>query len=124
MVGKLQEINQNSTMPRQRSKKLSESRESKSKLAPSKVVQSGSNESDNKSEEEREKDEDEAELDRLVLGDGGEFMAELGGNMDDDVMSASEADLEAQLGLGEKEQGLEGVDDADVSITAADFVQY
>jgi U3 small nucleolar RNA-associated protein 18 len=60
-----------------------------------------------------DKDDDEMELERLVLGDGDGFVAELGREDDSDEgeMSGSEAELEAQLGLRDEEPDLEDVAD-------------
>jgi U3 small nucleolar RNA-associated protein 18 len=67
-------------------------------------------ESDPESEDIMEEDEDEEELNRLVLGDGAGFASNLAG---DYVESEEGSDVEE--GADGEDQGLEGVDDADVS---------
>ena len=63
-----------------------------------------------------EKDEEEEELDKLVLGDGGGWMASLGMTMDVDGEGDEERSREGEKeGDGEEDEGLEGLDDADVS---------
>lgn len=59
-----------------------------------------------------DKDSDEEELDRLVLGDGAGFTAQLGQDMDFE----SEDNEEGEKGQDEEREdiGIEGVDDADV----------
>jgi U3 small nucleolar RNA-associated protein 18 len=98
-------------MPRQRSKKLSESREATQKSASEPERNEDESDSDNVS---LEKDEEEEELERLVLGNGAAFKAQLGQNMDIDI----EDDSEIGEGLpGEDSEagvGLENVDDAEV----------
>jgi U3 small nucleolar RNA-associated protein 18 len=99
-------------MPRQRSKKISSSRVAEEKTARKEVWDSEPEYSDNASLDISEKDEDEEELERLVLGDGATFKAQLGMDMDLDKEdlegNGREEDLEAEVGL-------ENVDDADVS---------
>lgn len=101
-------------MPRQRSKKLSERRKALQQPTPLTQDERQQNDSDN-DVDVMEKDEDEHELDRLVLGDEAGFMAQLGhedsGDEDDDL---EEAGLEAEIGLHDVEENLEGVDDAEV----------
>jgi hypothetical protein len=102
-------------MPRQRSRKLSASRQSEQTSTPEKSAPEPDHEdfsdSENESPPISEKDEDEDKLERLVLGDGGAFKAQLSMQMDQDSEDDSgmaEDDLEAEVGL-------ENVDDADVS---------
>jgi U3 small nucleolar RNA-associated protein 18 len=71
--------------------------------------------SDNYSLGMLEKDEEEEELDRLVLGDGAGFKAQLGQHMGLDVEDDSEgADSLPEEG-SDAEAGLEDVHDAEVS---------
>jgi len=100
-------------MARQRSKKLSESRKATQQPAPVALDDAEEDFSDNDSSEP-ESEADDAELDRLVLG-GGDFMTELSREVDIEGSSGGEEDLEEELGLGGEDEGLEGVDDADVS---------
>lgn len=99
-------------MPRQRSKKLSSSRVADEKPEPKVEWGSEPEDSDNASLDISEKDEDEEELERLVLGDGATFKAQLSTDMDVDEEdlegNGTEEDLEAEVGL-------ENVDDADAS---------
>lgn len=100
-------------MPRQRSKKLTESRKATQQPASSAQDNLEQENSDNESFDAMDKDEDEEELDRLVLGDGAEFktqIAEDASGMDEDE---SEAELETG-GVIELEASLEDVDDAEV----------
>jgi U3 small nucleolar RNA-associated protein 18 len=101
-------------MPRQRSKKLSEGRKAIQQPTPPTQDEREQDDSENESLDMIEKDEDEAELDRLVLGDGAAFMAHLDEEMQDEGEDASEAELEAEVGLDDEEENLEEVDDADV----------
>lgn len=103
-------------MPRQRSKKLSESHKTAEDAAPEVRHEEPRAGSDNEGSEDLEKDEEEEELDRLVLGDGSAFMAQLGLQMDVDYEERSDG----ESGLDEEggsEAGLEGVDDTDVNAT-------
>lgn len=100
-------------MPRQRSKKLSASREAKQKRIPELGQESAHHESDNESLDEQEKGSDEEELDRLVFGDETEFKAHLGHGMDVDEAEVHDGSTVEEEDLGE-EEGLENVDDADV----------
>ena len=103
-------------MPRQRSKKLSSSHKTENKPIPELQRHEDEQESDNESLGILDKDEDEEELDRLVLGDGAGFMAQLGREMD----VGEDGDADSGEGISEEdesgEDGLEGVDDADVNI--------
>ena len=103
-------------MPRQRSKKLSASCKTVQEPGPQVDHEDEQSGSDNEDLEVFEKDEEEEELDKLVLGDGSTFMAQLGRDMDvDDEEGSDEAGgLEEDH---EGEGGLEGVDDADVRTT-------
>lgn len=101
-------------MPRQRSKKLSASRKTAGEPKSELNREEEQSDSDNGSLEMLEKDEDEEELDRLVLGNGPGFKAQLGQDMDWDQESDSEKGGEAREGDIEADTGLEGVDDADV----------
>ncbi|CAG8974251.1 hypothetical protein HYALB_00009740 [Hymenoscyphus albidus] len=104
-------------MPRQRSKKLSLGKKSADRHAENSAQafekESFRSGSDNDSDEIMDKDEEEEELDRLVLGDGGAFKAQLlqsashGGNDSDSDVGPSGEDEAA-------EGGLEDVDDADL----------
>jgi hypothetical protein len=110
-------ILQTHTMPRQRSRKLSNSHKAEQESAPELRRDEEEEKSDNESLGMLGKDSDEEQLDRLVLGDDSGFMAQLGPEMEVDE------DGEADCGEGtseaddeEKESGgLEGVDDADAS---------
>lgn len=110
-------------MAPQRSRKLSEAQKedpSQGRQQKDKEFSDSEHESNSESDAiNASKDEDEDALDRLVLGDGAGFMAELGRESDEDEVSASEAGLEAGLGFGGGETSLEGVDDADVRISEA-----
>jgi U3 small nucleolar RNA-associated protein 18 len=101
-------------MPRQRSKKLSASQQTEQGSAPELTRDEDQSSSENDSLEMLEKDEEEEELDRLVLGDGAGFKAQLSQHMDLDL----EDDFEIAEGLAEEgseaEIGLEEVDDAEV----------
>jgi hypothetical protein len=106
-------------MPRQRSKKLSASRKTVQQPVSEQPHVSelererDQSESENDSLDILEKDSDEEELDRLVLGDQGEFSAQLGNDMD---LNQAEGFEESGAGEedGDEEGGLENVDDADV----------
>lgn len=103
-------------MPRQRSKKLSASRATEKSSIPEleRFEESSDSDSSNESGGRIEKDEEEEELDRLVLGNGASFKAQLGQSADVDM----DYDQERGAGLAdedsEEEGGLEGVDDAEV----------
>jgi U3 small nucleolar RNA-associated protein 18 len=101
-------------MPRQRSKKLLEARKAVQQPTPPTQDEREQDESGRETANMMEKDEDELELDRLVLGDGAGFLAELNRKEEEDHGEASEAELEAELGLEDGEENLENVDDADV----------
>lgn len=60
------------------------------------------------------KDEDEDVLEKLVLGDEAGFLARLDHDEEELTDEVSEAELEAEAGLGEEETNLEDVDDAEV----------
>lgn len=101
-------------MPRQRSRKLSEGRKASQKSALGKVQEHEQDDSDNESAGFQEKDEEEAELDRLVLGDGVGFKAQLGQlqtDADSVVESAENDPVDAEHS---DEADLENVDDEDV----------
>lgn len=103
-------------MPRQRSKKLAASRKTVQDPRPPTHHEDDQSASDNEDLEILERDAEEEELDKLVLGDGSAFMAQLGGGMDVD----SEGDSDVAEGLDDDndgEGGLEGIDDADVRTT-------
>lgn len=68
--------------------------------------------SDHESVNMMDKDSDEEELDRLVLGDGAGFTAQLGEDMDFDMKEDSEG--EKNEDEDQEDAGIEGVDDADV----------
>lgn len=103
-------------MPRQRSKKITASRETEQKPVPELERVREQYESENDSEDIREKDSDEEELDRLVFGDETEFHAHLGDGMDVDKAEGSEGSEPEEE---DREDGneLENVNDADVSQT-------
>jgi U3 small nucleolar RNA-associated protein 18 len=98
-------------MPRQRSKKLSTSRETAQSHVPEPERSNDQSDSDNDS---LEKDEEEEELDRLVLGNGAAFKVQLGQNMDVDIKDDSENGAPLEEEESEAEVGLENVDDAEV----------
>jgi hypothetical protein len=98
-------------MPRQRSKKLSDSRKSIQK--PILDIKEKLQDLSDDDVDSVGKDEEEEELDRLVLGDGIGFKAQLQGA---EVDSAEEEPEDEIIeGQENEEVGLEGVDDADVS---------
>lgn len=100
-------------MPQQTISKPKQRRKSNSKVAELLNQQKDSQESDNESVENVEQDSDEEELNRLVLGDSAGFLEQLGADARD-LNSEGRSDQEEE---GEEEEaGLEGVDDADVSI--------
>jgi U3 small nucleolar RNA-associated protein 18 len=104
-------------MPRQRSKKLSEGQKALQQPTPPTQDEHEQDDSDNESAEVMEKDEDEQELDRLVLGDEAGFMAQLDNEgAEDEDEDLEEAGLEAEVGLADVEDELEGVDDAEVGL--------
>jgi len=103
-------------MPRQRSKKLSASRKTVQEPVPAIHNEDEQFGSDNEDLEILEKDAQEEELDKLVLGDGSAFMAQLGGGMDVDSEEGSDVAEELE-DENDGEGGLEGVDDADVRTT-------
>jgi U3 small nucleolar RNA-associated protein 18 len=100
-------------MPRQRSKKLSASHMTVQQPKSEVELEKGENESEIDGLHMMEKDSDEEELDRLVLGDGSEFKAQLGRAVDLDRAENSEG-YDVEGGDLEEEEGLEDVDDADV----------
>jgi hypothetical protein len=63
-----------------------------------------------------DKDSDEEELDRLVLGDGAGFRAQLERDMNVEEDKYEEDGESVSDAIEEGEGGLEGVDDADVKI--------
>ncbi|TVY87998.1 putative U3 small nucleolar RNA-associated protein [Lachnellula willkommii] len=100
-------------MPRQRSKKSSASRKTVQDPGPPIPHEDEQSGSDNEDLEILERDAEEEELDKLVLGDGSAFMAQLGGGRDVD----SENGSDVAEGLENEDDGegdLEGVDDADL----------
>lgn len=99
-------------MPPSRSKKSANGKTASKKDARPSLQESEESGSDNESIDMMDKDSDEEELDRLVLGDGAGFTAQLGQDMEFD----SEDDAEGENGEDEEEEdvGIEGVDDADV----------
>lgn len=108
-------------MPRQRSKKLSLSKKSAEgqteKSSRTFETESLHSESDHDSDEIMDKDEEEEELDRLVLGDGGAFKAQLLQGEAHDGQSDSDSDAGPSGEDEEAEGDLENVDDADVRMT-------
>jgi U3 small nucleolar RNA-associated protein 18 len=102
-------------MPQQRSKKLSESRQAGDQLESEARHYEDQNESDEESLSMLEKDSDEEELDRLVLGDGAGFKAQLGMGMEWEKGNGSGDDDGAPEDTSEADVGLEGVDDRDVN---------
>lgn len=101
-------------MRRQRSKKISASRETAQKPVPELERVREPYESENDSEDIREIGSDEEELDRLVFGDESEFKAHLGDGMDVDQGEGSEGSEAEEADL-EDTEGLGNVNDADVS---------
>lgn len=104
-------------MPRKDSTKQSESRNSDRRSVATrrdKGIESETEDVDDVSQEDLAMADDEEELNKLVLGDGDDFLTELGKAADEDDDMDSEADLQAQLGLDEDGEGGEGLDDADV----------
>jgi U3 small nucleolar RNA-associated protein 18 len=101
-------------MPRQRSKKLSASREIVQSSSPEPEREDDQSDSDNVS---LGKDEEEEELDRLVLGNGAAFKAQLGQNIDVDMEDDSEDGGALAGEYSDGEVGFENVDDAEVRWT-------
>jgi len=99
-------------MPPLRSKKSANGSAKSKKNARAIPQESEESASDNESVNMMDKDSDEEELDRLVLGDGAGFTAQLGQDMDFE----SEDNEEGEKGQDEEREdiGIEGVDDADV----------
>ncbi|KAN0122009.1 WD40 repeat-like protein [Hyaloscypha variabilis] len=100
-------------MPRQRPTKLAASRQTEQSSVPEPEEQSDID-SDNESLGILEKDAEEEELDRLVLGDGAGFKAQLGQQMDIDFDAASVNEDSVAEGASEREDDLENVDDAEL----------
>jgi U3 small nucleolar RNA-associated protein 18 len=98
-------------MPRQRSKKLTASRQTEDGSATEREERS---DTDNDSTGLLEKDEEEEELARLVLGDGLGFKAQLGQQMDLDIDGGSEEEESMVEEDSEGEARLENIDDAEV----------
>jgi U3 small nucleolar RNA-associated protein 18 len=98
-------------MPRQRSKKLTASRQTEDGSASEREERS---DTDNDSTGLLEKDEEEEELARLVLGDGLGFKAQLGQQMDLDIDGGSEEEESMVEEDSEGEARLENIDDAEV----------
>ncbi|KAI9736828.1 MAG: hypothetical protein M1818_005879 [Claussenomyces sp. TS43310] len=101
-------------MSQPRSKKRSEGLKATKQPTSPGQSDNGPEESDSDSSYDVGKDDEEDELDRLVLGDGGDFMAELAREGDTDQETSSEADLEVEIGPDGGEENLTGVDDADL----------
>ncbi|KUJ18635.1 WD40 repeat-like protein [Mollisia scopiformis] len=105
-------------MPRQRSKKLSDSRKAKTGIAADITKENtqthGDSESDNESLEIFDKDAEEEELDRLVLGDGFGFKTQYGADTEMQYGEAVDEDEDVVERDSEGEAGLEDVDDADL----------
>ncbi|KAM0142839.1 hypothetical protein ACHAO1_001077 [Botrytis cinerea] len=99
-------------MPPLRSKKSANGSAKSKKDARAIPQESEESASDNESVNMMDKDSDEEELDRLVLGDGAGFTAQLGQDMDFE----SEDNEEGEKGQDEEREdiGIEGVDDADL----------
>lgn len=99
-------------MPPLRSKKSANGSTKSKQNARAIPQESEESASDNESVNMMDKDSDEEELDRLVLGDGAGFTAQLGQDMDFE----SEDNEEGEKGQDEEREdiGIEGVDDADV----------
>ncbi|KAM0146080.1 hypothetical protein ACHAQE_010922 [Botrytis cinerea] len=99
-------------MPPLRSKKSANGSAKSKKNARAIPQESEESASDNESVNMMDKDSDEEELDRLVLGDGAGFTAQLGQDMDFE----SEDNEEGEKGQDEEREdiGIEGVDDADL----------
>lgn len=100
------------TMPSSRSKKSangSATSKHDARKIPQESEESGS---DNGSIDMMDKDSDEEELDRLVLGDGAGFTAQLGQDMDFELEEDSEGENDEVK--EQEDAGIEGVDDADV----------
>jgi U3 small nucleolar RNA-associated protein 18 len=98
-------------MPRQRSKKLTASRQTENSSAPEREERS---DTENDSTGLLEKDEEEEELARLVLGDGLGFKAQLGQQMDLAMDGGSEEEESMVEEDSEGEARLENIDDAEV----------
>ncbi|EHL02665.1 putative U3 small nucleolar RNA-associated protein 18 [Glarea lozoyensis 74030] len=102
-------------MTRQRSKKLSESRKAENISRNATTLDSDQESAHSESESENpsiaSKDDEEEELDRLVLGDGAGFKAQLAYDFN---AGRNESDGEVAEEDEEAEEGLENVDDADL----------
>lgn len=98
-------------MPRQRSKKLTASRQTEDSSVPEREERS---DTENDSTGLLEKDEEEEELARLVLGDGLGFKAQLGQQMDLAMDGGSEEEESMVEEDSEGEARLENIDDAEV----------
>ena len=101
-------------MARQRSKKIVEGRKANPEaVKPQKNTPEDREFSDSDSESDViDEDDDENELARMVLGDSAGFDTNLGG--DYEYEDEEEKDVFGD-GNAEEDQGLEGIDDADVS---------
>lgn len=99
-------------MARQRSKRPSQSKPVSQKVA--KFEESDSEDDIDIESDSLEKDEEEEELDRLVLGDGFAFKAQLGQTTAPD----EEVDSEDEVVEDDGEADIENVDDADVNATS------
>ncbi|KAE8449383.1 hypothetical protein EG329_008284 [Mollisiaceae sp. DMI_Dod_QoI] len=101
-------------MPRQRSKKLSASRKVETDVSADVAIDEDQSESDNESVNILEKDAEEEELDKLVLGDGFGFKAQLGKDTEMQYGGSEDEEDDAVDQDSEGEPGLEDVDDADL----------
>lgn len=103
-------------MARTRSKRAPKSGNAEKQPNTSTRDEDEQDQSDTESPDIMEKDQVEEKLDKLVLGDGAGFLNELVREGDEPEGPESEADLEADVGLGDERESLAGVDDADVGI--------
>lgn len=108
-------------MARQRSKKLSEGRKTKQEDVPRVEHDSEEEISEDESLDAMDKDTDEEDLERGVLGDEGAFRAQLtkGYVPGKDAESDEDEIADAQA----VEEGLEGVEDADVRNKSSWYVR-
>ncbi|ESZ94629.1 hypothetical protein SBOR_4976 [Sclerotinia borealis F-4128] len=99
-------------MPPTRSKESANGSATSKKDAREILQESEESDSDNESIDMMDKDSDEEDLDRLVLGDGAGFTAQLGQDMDFEL----EENSEGEMGEDEEQEdvGIEGVNDADL----------
>ncbi|RDL29926.1 putative UTP18 Possible U3 snoRNP protein involved in maturation of pre-18S rRNA [Venustampulla echinocandica] len=101
-------------MHQDRTKKIAAGRKPDEQLSLESRPRDEQSESDNDSADPMEKDAEEEELDRLVLGYGTTFRAQLGQETDMDYGQGSENDDFTAQENDEGNDGLEGVDDADL----------